>query len=177
MVPSEAAAVAPVANPLANLLTRHLLRDGEVIHLVLKPSLWFICLTSLRFIAATLIVAIGAKLWLHGYTHFYVESTVFCIGGRLMFATLSWMGRLYVLTDQRVLRLSGIFTVDIHDCPLRKVLKTRINSAFRERITGVGTIEIIPQEEERACGWWQMVRRPREVHERIEAAVRRAKCL
>ncbi len=33
------------------MLARHILRDGEVVLLVTKPSLWFILLSSLRFMA------------------------------------------------------------------------------------------------------------------------------
>ena len=119
MLPIEAAA-APLATPLASLLTRHQLRDGEVILLVLKPSVWFILLVSLRFVAAVMIAAIAARLWLHANTHFCMDGTVFCIAGRLMFATAAWFGRLYVLTDQRVLRITGVLNVEICDCPLRK---------------------------------------------------------
>src|SRR5438309_1694149 len=46
-----AAEVTPVSTSLAILLARHLLRDGELVILILKPSLWFILLTSMRFIA------------------------------------------------------------------------------------------------------------------------------
>ena len=41
----------PTATSLATLLTRHILRDGELVLLLLKPSLWFILLSSLRFVA------------------------------------------------------------------------------------------------------------------------------
>ncbi len=176
LFPIESAAVAaPLASPMASLLTRHLLRDGEVILLVLKPSLWFVLLSALRFIAATLIVAIAARLWAHAPTHLCAEGTVLCIAGRLMLATLNWMGRLYVLTDQRVLRISGVLSVDICDCPLRKVARTRILRTFREKILRLGSIEIIPQEEERPCALWQTVARPIEINERLMETIRRAK--
>src|SRR5205823_8176791 len=56
--PSEAPAAtaeAPGLTSLAVLLTRHVLRDGELVILLLKPSLWFILLSSLRFAAIVLI--------------------------------------------------------------------------------------------------------------------------
>src|SRR5687768_8052066 len=51
---------APSATSLATLLSRHILRDGEIVILLLKPSPLFILLTSLRFvaIAALLVTAI-----------------------------------------------------------------------------------------------------------------------
>jgi len=165
----------PLATPTASLLTRHLLRDGELILLVVKPSVWFILLSSLRFIAVTLILAIAVKLSTRGYTHLCIEATVFCLAGRLLFATLNWIGLLYVLTDQRVLRLSGVLNLEIYDCPLRKIARTRVLRTFREKLTRLGSIEIIPQEEERPCGLWQMVAKPVEINQQLNETIRRAK--
>src|SRR3954471_22297468 len=62
--PSESAgaatAGAPTATSLAVLLTRHILRDGELVILLLKPSVWFIVLSSLRFAAVVLILLFAA---------------------------------------------------------------------------------------------------------------------
>jgi hypothetical protein len=146
-----------------------------VILLLLKPSVWFVLLASLRFIAAILIAAIAARLWLHANTHLCVDGTVFCIAGRLMLATLSWFGRLYVLTDQRVLRISGVLNVEICDCPLRKVARTRILRTFDEKLFRLGSIEIIPQEEERECAYWQTIAKPIEINERLIETIRRSK--
>ena len=92
-----------------------------------------------------------------------------------MWAIVQWMGRLYVLTDLRILRLAGIFSVDIFDCPLRRVARTRIVYTTRERITRLGTIEIIPDDEKIPVAQWQMVAKPLVVHDQIIAAVNRAK--
>src|SRR3954468_6251319 len=46
------AAAAPVAtNPVSALMAGQVLRDGELILLLLRPSRWFILLTGLRFLA------------------------------------------------------------------------------------------------------------------------------
>src|SRR5690242_10387444 len=60
--PSEGAATAeaPAATSLAVLLTRHVLRDDELVILLLKPSIWFIPLSSMRFAAAVLILLFAA---------------------------------------------------------------------------------------------------------------------
>lgn len=92
-----------------------------------------------------------------------------------MWSVLQWMGRLYLLTNLRIVRLSGIFSVDIFDCPLRKVGRTRLVSAVRERLVGLGSIEIVPQDESSPTGLWQTIRHPVEVHEQIVATINRAK--
>jgi hypothetical protein len=92
-----------------------------------------------------------------------------------MWAILQWMGRLYILTDLRVLRISGVFSVEIFDCPLRKVVRARIVSVSRERFVGVGSIEIIPSDETMPTAIWQTIAKPAEVYERLQAAINRAK--
>src|SRR5262245_59643375 len=60
---SAAAVGERVKASMATLLSAHLLRDGEIVLLILKPSLWFILLSSLRFIAVVLIVMIGSRIY------------------------------------------------------------------------------------------------------------------
>jgi hypothetical protein len=176
--PSEAtaAAISGARSSLATLLSSHILHDGELVLLILRPSPWFILLSSLRFIAAVLIVAIAGSMWGPGFSdRVYVDIAAVAIAARLMFAVLAWMGRLYVLTDLRIVRISGVFTVNVFDCPLRKIARTRLWFPIRERLLGVGSIEITPADE---CGrptMWAAVSRPVEVHETVVAAINRAK--
>jgi hypothetical protein len=175
---AAATADAPAVTSLATLLTRHILRDGELVILILKPSIWFVLLSSVKFIAAVLIFMIAAKVFDEHlpYNPFvYVETGVFLLAARLMWAVQQWTGRLYVLTDMRILRIAGVFNVNIFDCPLRKVGQVRLVSNLRERLCGVGSIEIIPRDEAYPAGLWQTIANPREVLEQVEAAIRKAK--
>lgn len=178
---SEGAVAAPVSTSstsLATLLASHILRDGELVLLILKPSLWFILLSSLRFIAVALILVIAAKVFdpqLPGPNRGYAELGTTVIVGRLMWATLQWMGRLYILTDLRILSLSGVFNIEVFDCPLRKVARTRLVRGPQDRAVGVGSIEIIPTDESYPFGLWHTVARPKQVHAEIVATISRAK--
>ncbi|CAN5601793.1 hypothetical protein BH09PLA1_BH09PLA1_34690 [soil metagenome] len=163
---------------LATLFAGHMLQDGEAILLLIKPSLWFILLSGLKFIGVVLIMMIGAKLIddrLPGRNAVYQELGLFVLAGRVMWAALQWMGRLYILTDLRIVRLSGVFSVEIFDCPLRKVARTRMLRTTREKLTAVATIEIIPSDETLPVSYWNTVARPSAVHEQILAAITRAK--
>jgi hypothetical protein len=165
----------PVATSLATLLTRHILRDGELVLLILKPSLWFVVLAAMRFAGVVLIVVIAAKLWMPRAALRAAEVGAFLIAGRVMWAVLQWMGRLYVLTDLRILRLSGVFNVDIFDCALRKVAEARLHRSFRERLLRLGSIEIQPLDETCPAGEWRTIKRPVQVLETIQDTIRRAK--
>jgi hypothetical protein len=180
-ITSESATAAtdePFGTSLATLLAAHVLRDGEIILLILKPSLWFILLSSLRFIAVGLMFIIAAKVFdpqLPGRFRGYAELGVSVISGRLIWATMQWMSRLYILTDLRILSLWGVFNIEVFDCPLRKVARTRLVRHMLERLVGVGSIEIIPQDESSSFGLWQTIPHPKRVREQIIATINRAK--
>jgi hypothetical protein len=184
VVASEATGVAagtpaivapPATTATATLLTRHILRDGEIILLMLKPSLWTILFGALPAIGIALIVMFSSCLWAPHHVHIGVEVGMMLIAARGAWAVLTWAGRLYLLTDMRVLRISGVFTHEIHDIPLRKVARTRLTTSFRERLWRLGSIEIIPESEQWPWSVWQTIAKPHEVHETIRRAISRAK--
>jgi hypothetical protein len=163
---------------LAALLAGHILQDGEVVLLILKPSLWFLVLSSLPFAAVASILL----CWLLISTNpsktayvAYVETSVVIVAARFLWAILQWMGRFYILTDLRILRLGGVFTIELFDCPLRKIARTRVLASTLERIVRTGSVEIVPQEGNWGLGNWQIIDQPREVHEQVVAAIHRAK--
>jgi hypothetical protein len=174
-----AAAPAPaLTTPFAALLTGHVLQDGEVILLILKPSRWFILLSSLKWAAAVAIVVLGAQLYqqpLMISRALITELGALLVVGKLIWSLLQWIGRLYILTDLRILRLAGVFSVDIFACPLRKVARTHILYTMRERLFRLGTIEIVPSDEALPIAQWQMIATPKEVHRQIVATINRAK--
>jgi hypothetical protein len=179
MLPSESAAApvpAVIATPLQALLTAHILSDGEIVLLLLKPSPWFIVFTSLKFSAAVIICAIAAKLSQDKVRIGGIAQTAtLLISGRVMWSTLQWMGRYYILTDLRILRVGGVFRVEIFACGLRKVARTRVLRTLKDTLVNIGQIEIIPQDEQLPIGVWQSVPRPRLVQEQIIAAIRKAR--
>ncbi len=175
---SGAAAANTASTPVGSLMAGHVLRDGELVLLIIRPSRWFILLSSLRFMAVVLIGLFLAGVFREQVRYRLPEAVglgVFLMAGRLMWAVLQWMGRYYILTDMRILRLAGVFNVDIFDCPLRRVARTLLEMTFKERMCGIGSVAIIPDDEQFGLGWWQMIARPREIREQIVAAINRAK--
>ena len=178
---SGAAAAAPNTSSLVALLTHHVLRDGEVVLLALKPSLWLLVFQSIGFAAVVVLGYLATRVFHDSLPLrreiIYWESAIFLIVGRLMVAVMQWMARWYVLTDQRVIRLSGIFSPEIFSCPLRKIARTQLTYSVKERMTRLGSIEIYPGgdgTEVPDSFAWQAIARPVEIHEQMVAAIRRA---
>lgn len=170
------AAVDPAAaTSIATLLTRHIVRDGEIILLTIKPSLWTIFFAALPAAGLAVIAIIGARLWAQHHVHISVEIGTMVVAARAGWAVLNWIGKLYLLTDMRIVRISGVFSPQIHDIPLRKVARTRVTASVRERLWRLGSIEIIPETDHWPWSVWQTISRPKQVDETIRRAVSRAK--
>ena len=174
----ENAPAVDVVSSLSLLISRHSLRDGEIIELVIRPSAWWIIFTSWRTLAfAGMILLVGFSLWeyLPGRRGWYIEAGVLLGLIRLMWGTVRWMSRIHILTNMRVLTLSGVFNTTVTECPLRRLARVRRVSSHRERLLLLGSIEIIPMDEKYPIGLWQTIRRPAQVREHIVAAMNKAR--
>jgi hypothetical protein len=173
------ACAGPVANPLGELLARHLLRDGEIVQLMIRPSRWFILLTSLRFLSIVAILVCALEIYMnqHGRDprHRCIEIGVGVMAGRVMWAIIQWMSRLYVLTNLRILSIKGVFNSEIFDCPLRKVARVSLDMSPKEKIFLVGSITLIPQDDNMPIGAWWIISKPVEVLHMVRRAVQNAR--
>jgi len=131
-------------------------------------------LVKMRFVAVVLAVALALVLIDARFKPAVVlQTAMFVVACRLFWAVLHWMGRYHVLTDLRVLSLSGVFAVEVFDCPLRKVASVEHVYTVREPPLCLGTLAIRPADGAQAC-LWQSIRRPVWVRERLLAAIARA---
>ena len=174
-------ALAPVR--AASLLPDGLLADDEVVILVLRPSLLFIPLAS-----ATSLALIGLVAFLLAYlaqrvaswapslawsdTQVFTVAIVLVIG-RLFWQGLEWYGRVYVLTDRRVIRRVGVLRVAVFQTHLRNVQHTSVFTRLRERLFGLGTIGFATAGSDVFEAFWEMIRRPFAVHRTVVEAMQR----
>lgn len=165
-----------VRMPLATLLAGNVVPQGEIVNLLIKPSRWFILINSMRF-AAVVIVLIGT---LHAwglppfiFRSFCVQLGIFLIAGRIMWSVVEWMGRYYILTDMRLMRVCGVFDINIKSCMLRKVETLRLYPSNAERILGKSSLDICGCDSKPIV--WQTISRPAAILQQVQAAVNRAK--
>lgn len=150
--------------------------EGEIIILQLKPHLLFIVLSIL---APLTICAVSSAFlyWVSAQQVQILRGPVLSFPdlGRLwvvplviaMFAivwqTLEWKMRSYLLTDRRVVRVSGVFRQLVVEVPLPRVQQVLMYRSLRERIFGLGT----PGLSSAASGslsfvFWNMISKPTE---------------
>jgi uncharacterized membrane protein YdbT with pleckstrin-like domain len=104
-----------------------------------------------------------------------VQISLALIGLRLGIGFLQWASRLYVLTNRRVMRIRGVFNVDIFECPLTRIQNTFLSLALHERITRLGTIGFATAGTAAVEARWVNVPNPLEVHEKVRRAIRNMK--
>lgn len=175
----DAEAADPVLARAATMLPRELLQPGEIIILLLKPSPLFILLMPIRFIASVILLAWLAKLLIDKGialgigSHDVVVAAVALIGLRLFWELLHWLSHVYVLTDQRVIKVSGVLNVHVFECPLKQIQQTDLVLPLLLRIFGLGTIAFATAGTATREAYWLLLAKPLEVHKKVIETLRR----
>jgi hypothetical protein len=165
----------------AELVPEHLLDGGEIVLFAIKPSLWFILFASIRWL-----ICLGAIMvmlpWFsstlsRGSSTLVAKAALVLVAARLCFAVLEWASRLYVLTNRRVMRIRGIFNINLFECSLLKIQNTDVTLSWYQRLFGLGTVAFATAGTGPFEVSWPHVAHPLEVHEQVRAAINRARGL
>ena len=181
MTPSVDPANAASSADADAMVPAKLLEDGEIVLLAVKPSAWFVPLTSVRALAVLALVAVSGHYlgWVIPIMGRGLQAVEVLCGvlafGRLIVACCQWAGTLYVLTNRRVLRIRGAIKITIVGCALTEVRHTALlTTGLIERLGGVGTLFFQPDRGNLIGGEWLHISRPGEVLEMIDKAISQA---
>jgi hypothetical protein len=171
----------------AHLVPADLLGGQEVIILAVKPSAWFVLLSSLPVLASATVVGVVAYVVnvYHPRTPAQVVLTLCAAGGmgRLIFACWQWLGRTYVLTNLRIIVVRGLMNVQVTAAGLTDVRRVVLEASLSERVVSAGSIFCLAGTDadpgrtdlaDPSAVAWNVISRPQQIHEIIEDAVRRA---
>jgi len=162
------------------LVPHALLEDGEVVLLATKPSGWFVLLVSWRVVVLTglaAVILILAEPVLHAPAASRQAVILLCVAVcclRVILGCFQWLGRLYVLTNKRILRIKGVMRAEVFACPLRRIRRVLPGATVPERLLGVGSLYFQTGEQAGADGAWIHLARPLSIRDLIEQAIRRA---
>jgi len=163
----------------AQLVPAGLLEGGELVILALKPSGWFVLVSSLPLLLSA--GAVAAVAYLMSFSDYFRDPEVvwyFCAAVallRLMVASWQWLGRTYVLTNRRIVSIRGLVRVQLAAAGLPRVREALLAASLSERVVGAGSIYCLLDPDAPPTVAWQTVARPAEVHEVILEAIGRAK--
>ncbi len=154
------------------------LDGGEVVILAIKPSAWFVLYDAARWLVLAFFVA-GTSGWVSNAVSWasaslLIQLALLVATLRLGIAVLRWVSRFYVLTDRRVMRIRGVWKVDVFACPLLSIRTTKLTAEPHERLVGLGTLVFNVEPTPDADGSWYSIRHPEEVHAEVRRAIKRA---
>ena len=177
---NEATTDSAEVDPIGSPSIQQLLQDGETVILAIRPSPWFIivdggwvylfCIT-VALLLAWLTHQPWAPVILPESQIFPLLATVLSI--RIVWKFLDWANRLYLLTDQRIMRRRGVIQFSLIEAPLDRIQHSAIFTRVIERLLGLGTIGFATAGSGRFEVVWEMVPNPLEVHKTVTDAVDR----
>jgi len=162
-----------------DMLPGDLISEDEKVIFAVKPSLWTVVFLSLRttiigFFIAALTLWLGPMMHLGRLSTFIVEACGAAILARFGFAVLQWVSRSYVLTDRRVIRIRGVFTIDIFQCALTKIQNTFLVLTLPQRILHLGNIEFTTPGTGSVEAIWRHLKHPLDIHKQLINAMNAA---
>ena len=167
------------AQRIESALPAGIIDDDEIIILLLRPSVLYVGLSSLA--SLTIIAVVTLTLALMAIRIAWIpwsEPAAYAIGvavaaGRLLWQCVEWWGLVYVLTDRRVMRRSGVLRVTVFDAPLRNIQHTSVFQPLRERLLGLGSIGFATAGSDVFDAFWVMIRQPFAVHKVVVETIER----
>jgi hypothetical protein len=152
------------------------LEDGEIVVLAVRPSLWFLPLSSLWTLASiVLLIALvffgAGYVTLDQYRLLLIQSLAILAVVRLVYAFYLWASRWYVLTNRRVMWLAGGLRPLEYATRLRQIRESRLEVSPGQRLLGLGTLHMPPRNGENPEIVWHHLRRPQEVQHQVQKAI------
>ena len=174
---AEQAGAVPAVGAFA---AEKLLHEGEVVILAIKPSGWSVLLVSMPVLAAAGALT-GAACLAEGRFGGYPATravVLLCAAAgflRCLIACFQWVGRLYLLTNLRVMHIRGVLRPDVAQCPLRRIAGATVAAGPGERLLGVGSLLFEAVDGGLCEPAWDHVASPAELRKTVEEALRRAR--
>lgn len=172
----------PVAETVDRAVANTLLADGEVVLFALRPSGWFIVLATLPvFSVAVFMMAVSLVLvYGMGFRSAFPPGSLMLICFvaivlRAGIAFVQWVGRMYVLTNRRVMRLRGLAQPVVYDRPLQDIQRVECVRRRSDRALGLGSLLFHAGP---SVDWelsWTHLARPEQVMEAVNDAIRKSR--
>ncbi len=145
---SHAAQTNDAVSQLHAGIPQGVLDPTETVLMVVKPSAWMIALDAMRTLLIVGCLAFLALRMLPQWIESLDEQLIYAVSASIISAKvfwlfIGWVWRLYILTDKRVLVISGVLRLHVHERPLNALQGAQVHYTFLERILGLGTLGFI----------------------------------
>lgn len=156
------------------------LPGDEVIIASIRPSVWFLFMVRLD-VAAGILGVCGLGLLMAELEWLRIRPVACGLSAGVGLAALlgvncvDWLCRAYVLTDRRVVRVSGILRRVVYEAPLNRVQSVTLHKGIRERLCGCGTI-VVSSAADSSAGRslsWYFIDRPEQSSALLRETIRK----
>jgi hypothetical protein len=156
----------------------HIVDGGEIVLLALKPSMWRPLFDAAGWLVVSGLAAIGC-LWMgRSLPGLSVDATcqLILLAGlaRFGYAIVRWVSIWYLLTNRRIITVSGVRSPNVDAYRLLEIRNTRVDWSMPERLTRTGTIRFVVHSTDYPNVLWRSVANPDLVHARIRRAIENA---
>ena len=130
---------------------KNLLGNNEKITFVTRQH-WLVLLDqvlskSLLAVGMVILITLIWRIWLPHLPVAFAYLLLFLPLLGLLRNVLIWTNRQYVVTDWRVIQISGVFNKDVSDSSLEKVNDVKLDQSFLGRLFDYGDLEILTASE------------------------------
>ena len=123
---------------------------GENEHIILETHQhWFVLFSRIfveLFLIAALLVGVFAAYIVYPMAIYGLILLVVPLAG-ILHDLLVWWNKAYIVTNRRVMQISGVFNKDVVDSSLEKVNDVKMSQSFLGRLFDYGDIEILTASE------------------------------
>ena len=133
---------------MAKTYVQNMLGENERIILVTRQHgfVLFSSIVAEIVVALIVLVAISALTMFNPLAAFGFLLILVPLG-IMIWDVLNWNNRQYIVTNRRVIQISGIFNKDVVDSSLEKVNDVKMNQSFFGRLFDYGDVEILTASE------------------------------
>lgn len=151
---------------------------GEIVLLAVKPSMWRPVLDSAAWSIACFVCAV-VFVWVdRPIPGLSLSATpqlmIFLALVRLGIALANWVPRWHILTNRRIIDLSGVRAMHIDAWPLVQIRNTYLHHSSAEKVTHLGTITFVKTEPATRPRQWRSIANSQTVHAEIRKAIENA---
>lgn len=148
---------------------------GEIVLMAVKPSPWRPLLDSAAWLVtctllATTLLLLGRPLPGLGLAT-SAQVVMFVAALRFAVAVVRWVTMWHLLTNRRIIDVSGVRAPIIRSCLLVHLRNTYARSSTIEKSLGLGTILLVTDEPEHRPHVWQSIPHPEETHAKVRRAI------
>ncbi len=168
---SSAVGVAQAVSP------QNMLHENEIVILMLRPSVWYIFVTSSTYIVVVLALALLSETS-QVIDHVIglrtmVTITAILVACRLLYGVMEWIGYHYILTNCRLITIQGLLQPQISQTVLGRISSITLTQSLPQKVLRTGTLGFTFEATNMPSGTWHWIRSPQRVEQQIRQAIGR----